>query len=176
MSFNVRSSAVFGTVLAALCFALWRATRKAKNSARGSEPPEINRGALDRKPGTSAVIEDVSQPVEPSSATSPEFQSEETERQTVFDVDEGSPPYSPSEKIGILVAERQMAAAEKADGVAVPPTGGRDSSPVPFADMAGTIAAGHPEPSGWVTVFPILESTSLGSGFVSGLLRTDWPH
>ena len=125
MSPNVRFSAVFGTVLAALCFALWRATRKAKNSARGSEPPEINRGALDRKAGTSAVIEDVSQPVEPSSSISPASQSEETERQTVFVIDEGAPPYSPSEKIGILAAERQMTAAENADGVAMPPTGGR---------------------------------------------------
>ena len=115
MSPNVRFSAVFGTVLAALCFALWRTTRKAKNSARGSEPPEINRGGLDRKPETSAAIaENVSQPVEPPSSISPASRSEETERQTAFEVDQASPSYSPSDKIGILVAERQMAAAENA--------------------------------------------------------------
>ena len=55
-----------------------------------------------------------------------------------------------------------MTAAENADGVAVPPTGGRDPSPVPLADIEGTISAGHPEPSGCVTVFPILVSTSDG--------------
>jgi len=163
MSPNVRFSAVFGTVLAALCFALWRTTRKAKNSARGSEPPEINRGGLDRKPETSAAIaENVSQPVEPPSSISPASRSEETERQTAFEVDQASPSYSPSDKIGILVAERQMAAAENADGVTVPSTGGRESSLVPLADIAGTRVAGHPEPSGCVTVFPIVVSTSDG--------------
>ena len=152
MSPNVRFSAVFGTVLAALCFALWRTTRKVKNSARGSKPPETS----------AATVEDVSQPVEPPSSISPASQSEETERHTAFDVDQGSPPYSPSDNIGKLAAESQMAAAEYADGVTVPSTGGRESSPVPLADITGTRVADHPEPSGCVTVFPIVVSASDG--------------
>src|ERR1700748_2704083 len=128
MSSNVRFSAVVGTVLAALCFALWRTTRRAKNSVRGSEPPEINRGGVDRKQETSgAIVEDVSQPVEPPSSISPASQREETETQTASAVAHGGPPYSPSNKLGILAAERQTAVAENADGVTVPSTSSRES-------------------------------------------------
>ena len=148
MSSNVRFSAVLGTVLAALCFALWRTTRKRKNSARGSESTEISRSDPYRKPETSGAIEDA-QPAEPPSSINPATQSEETENQKAYDVDQGAPRYSPSDEIG--PPERQMAAAENADGV----TGAFQGRVI-----AGTISSGHPQelessrPSGAVRLRP----------------------
>lgn len=160
MSSNDRFSAVVGTVLAALCFALWRTTRRAKNSVRDSEPPEINRGGLDRKQEISAaIVENFSQAVEPSSSISPASQSDETETQTAFDVVQGAPPHSPSSKLGIFIAEREITVAENADSITVPSTSCRESSPVPLANTAGTRVVGPAEPSGCATGFPIVIST-----------------